>query len=223
MADEPSDLPEPEVPSPEWHRQTIILAAVFIEGGLAFLATFLGWLLQLRPVEQIHWTAEGALWGVVATIPMLAGFFALHTWPIGPLRRIRRFGEEVIRPLLAPCTTMDMFGISVLAGVGEELLFRGVLQGGCERWFGSPVAAVLISALGFGLLHAITLSYGFLAALLGAYLSFVWIETDNLLSAIVAHALYDFVALFWLLRGPGSQSLPPEASSEKEEAAGRPE
>jgi membrane protease YdiL (CAAX protease family) len=224
MVDEPSDLPEPEPPSEETHRQTIVLAAVLIEGGLAFLATLLGWLVGQPPVEKLGWNWAGALWGVAAAVPMVAAFFVLHTYPIGPLRRIRRFGEEVVRPLLAPCTIMDLLGISVLAGVGEEMLFRGVLQAACTRWFESLPAAVAVAALVFGLLHAITLTYALLAALAGAYLGLVWVATDNLLTPIVAHALYDFAVLLWLLRGPGSQVLPPEAKQEEvEEPAGRPE
>jgi membrane protease YdiL (CAAX protease family) len=218
MADEPSDHPEPAPPSEETHRLTIVLAAVFIEGGLAFLATFLGWLVGQPPVEGLFWTVSGALWGVAAAVPLIAVFFVLHTWPVGTLRRIRRFSDEVIRPLLAPCTIADLFGISVLAGVGEEMLFRGVLQAACVRWFGSLPAAVVVASLVFGLLHAITLTYAILAALAGAYLGLVWVASENLLTPIVAHALYDFVVLLWLLRGPGSHT-PPEAKSEEPEEA----
>jgi membrane protease YdiL (CAAX protease family) len=222
MADDPSESPGSEPPSPEMHRQTIVLAAILIEGGLAFLATLLGWMVGQPPVEGLFWTTAGALWGIAAAVPLIAAFFVLHTWPVGPLRRIRRFGDEVIRPLLAPCTTMDLVGISLLAGVGEEMLFRGVLQAGGVRWFGSVPAAVAVASLVFGLLHAITLTYALLAALAGAYLGLVWLATDNLLVPIVAHALYDFVVLLWLLRGPGSQTPAPDAKPEElEEMAAR--
>ena len=57
-------------------------------------------------------------------------------------------------------------------------------------WPGLAVASLL-----FGLLHPITPTYVAIAALLGAYLGAVWLATGNLLTVIVAHALYDFVAL----------------------------
>jgi membrane protease YdiL (CAAX protease family) len=219
MTDEPSDVPEPEVPSEERQRQTIVLTAVLLELGLAVLATVLGWLLGKPPLQQFSWGSDGALWGVAAAVPMVVVFFVLHTWPVGPLRRIRRFGEEVIRPLFAPCTVVDLLGISVLAGIGEEMLFRGLLQVGCAQWFGSLPLAILVGAVLFGVVHAITLTYALLAALAGAYLGIVFAATGNLLSAIVAHTVYDFVALLWLLRGPGSQALPPETRSEEPEEA----
>ena len=37
--------------------------------------------------------------------------------------------------------------------------------------------------------------------MLGAYLGLVWIASGNLLTVIVAHAVYDFVALIVLTRG----------------------
>jgi membrane protease YdiL (CAAX protease family) len=52
-----------------------------------------------------------------------------------------------------------------------------------------------------------------------AYLGLLYELTGNLLTPIVAHALYDFVALVYLTRGPGSD-LPPEPEPEpnKDEA-----
>jgi membrane protease YdiL (CAAX protease family) len=54
----------------------------------------------------------------------------------------------------------------------------------------------------FGLLHPITPTYAVLAALMGAYLGGVWLASGNLLVPIVAHALYDFIALAYLLAPP---------------------
>jgi len=58
---------------------------------------------------------------------------------------------------------------------------------------------VFASAL-FGLAHAITSTYAILAGLIGAYLGWLWLATDNLLTPTVAHAAYDLVALWYLLR-----------------------
>jgi hypothetical protein len=40
-----------------------------------------------------------------------------------------------------------------------------------------------------------------LAAIVGIYLGAIWLLTGNLLVPIVAHAVYDFVALTWFLKG----------------------
>jgi membrane protease YdiL (CAAX protease family) len=77
------------------------------------------------------------------------------------------------------------------------------LQDAFTGWFNVWVGVLLTSLL-FGALHSITLTYAVLAAVMGAYLSFVWMYTENLLVVVIAHALYDFLVLMWLLRGPGA-------------------
>jgi membrane protease YdiL (CAAX protease family) len=131
-------------------------------------------------------------------------FFVVLRWPVGPLARIKHFSEHTLRRMLRACTVIDLLGISVLAGLGEEMLFRGALQGSLQHYLTSFWLALLISSLFFGLLHAITPTYALLAAGIGAYLGVVWHYTDNLLVVTVAHALYDFLALLYLMRGPGS-------------------
>jgi uncharacterized protein len=201
MSDE---LPESPESVADEQRRTIILLAVLVEGGLLAGASLLGWMIDQPPLLHFAWTWEGVLWGIAATVPLVILFFLLQRWPIGPLKRIQRFSEEVIRPLLAPCSTIDLFGISLLAGLGEELLFRGVLQQAFMGWFNFWVGVAVASLL-FGALHAITFTYAVLAAVMGAYLGCVWLYAGhNLLVVIITHALYDFVVLLWLLRGPGA-------------------
>ena len=136
---------------------------------------------------------------------MLLLFVLMLRWPVGPLSRIKQFSEEVIRPLFASCTVLDLAVISLLAGVGEEMLFRGVLQADFSQRWGLWTGIVAASLL-FGALHPITPAYVVLAAGLGVYLGYLWVATGNLLVVIVAHALYDFLALVFLMRGPAIKS-----------------
>lgn len=201
MADE---LPETPESNAEDRRRTVVLLAVLIEGGLLAGASMLGWMLDQPPLHFFQWTWWAVLWGVLAALPLVALFFVLLHSPVRPLQRIQRFSEEVIRPLLAPCSVIDLIGISCLAGLGEEILFRGVIQEAFTNrinvWVGILVASVL-----FGLMHSITFTYALLATLMGAYLGWVWMWADhNLLVIVITHALYDFLVLLWLLRGPGA-------------------
>jgi membrane protease YdiL (CAAX protease family) len=142
-------------------------------------------------------------------------FFLMSHWPLGPLRRIQRFSEEVIRPLMAPCSLLDLFGIALLAGLGEEMLFRGVIQELFSRWFNVWIGLIVGSLL-FGAMHSITFTYALLAALMGVYLGVVWLYADhNLLVVVISHALYDFVVLVWLLRGPGAAAALERHDAEK--------
>jgi membrane protease YdiL (CAAX protease family) len=212
MDEGPPDEPAPDAPS---ERRTVVVLAVVVEGGLIVLALVLGWLLGQPPLRTFAWDCRDALWGLAGTLPMAALFVLMLRWPVGPLRRIQHFSEEVLRPLLAPCTVLDLLGISVLAGLGEEMLFRGVLQGAFAHragpWFGLALASIL-----FGLMHFITPTYAVLAAAMGAYLGLAWQWTGNLLPPVLMHALYDFLVLLYLLRGPGSAAPPKGEAGEGE-------
>jgi membrane protease YdiL (CAAX protease family) len=184
-------------------RRTVLVWAVSIEGGLVALAWLLGWWLDLPPLRTFAWDGGDALKGLAATVPLLVLLVVMFRWPVGPFAGLKRLSEEVLRPALAPCTVVDLVGISILAGIGEEMVFRGVAQAGLERslglWGGLVAASVL-----FGLVHFLSVTYFVLATLMGAYLGALWMYSGNLLVPVVVHGAYDLVALLWLLRGPGS-------------------
>jgi len=197
MEEDPLQEPEEDQPG----REVIIIFAVFFEGGLAPLSLALGWLLGHRPLATFVWSAHDATWGVVAAIPLTLMFLAMLRWPIGPLGWVKKFFDTDVAPLLAKSSWAEIALISVSAGVGEEMLFRGVLQAWLSgiSWLGAAWGLVLASLL-FGLLHPISIVYMVIAAFLGLYLGTVWILGQNLLMVMVTHAVYDFAALAYLIR-----------------------
>jgi uncharacterized protein len=170
-----------------------------IEMSLLLLAALAAWTFGLRLFADFHWNLRDLLLGIGATGPMLLAFICLLRSQAPALQRIRLFLETVLRPAMGSWTFLQLAFLSILAGISEEVLFRAVLQGGLSQVLGVGPALVLASA-GFGLCHWITPTYALLAALVGLYLGGIWLMTGNLLVPIVAHALYDFVALLWLLR-----------------------
>ncbi|MBK1850329.1 CPBP family intramembrane metalloprotease [Marinobacter sp. 1-4A] len=91
--------------------------------------------------------------------------------------------------------------LSVFAGVGEELLFRGAVQGWLAEHTG-PITAVIAASLLFGLVHYVSFTYFVIATGLGLVLGMAYAITDSLLLVMVWHGVYDMVALFCLLRFP---------------------
>jgi membrane protease YdiL (CAAX protease family) len=178
-------------------RVTFFLVAAF-EGSLAGLAWGLGWLLGQPPFEHFSWSRRDALLGLLASLPLLAAFVLMLLFPIGPFARIKHFCDKVIGPMFAGCTLPSLAGISGMAGIGEEMLFRGVLQPVFERSLGLWLALLATNLL-FGLLHPITAMYIVVAALFGAYLGCLYWLSDNLLLVMVTHAVYDFVVLGYLV------------------------
>jgi CAAX protease family protein len=211
--EEPGSQEPPELPGPPDSRTLVVMLAVMVEGGLILTAWVAGWLVGASPLATFFWVPRDALLGVLATLPMLVLFLVCLRWPVGPLRRIRSLTAEVLRPLLAPCTLLDLFGISVLAGLGEEMLFRGVLQAAIRDWAGNPWVALALASVLFGLGHAITPAYVVFATLMGGYLGWLWQMSDNLLLVVITHALYDFVALVVMLRVWKGDRIPEEVIS----------
>lgn len=91
--------------------------------------------------------------------------------------------------------------LSLLAGLGEELLFRGVIQGGIAG-FSHEVVAVGVAAVLFGLVHCLSLAYFLVATLLGALLGAVYTLSDSIVLVIVWHSVYDLTVLVLLRKFP---------------------
>ncbi|MBR30378.1 MAG: CPBP family intramembrane metalloprotease [Spirochaetaceae bacterium] len=175
--------------------------AVFVEGGMGLLAIGLGYLFGYQPLAMIHVELErwpDAL-GLAAIVPMFLGFLLIGKLNLEPLRLLRSKLDQVILPLFRGLYLSDLFWLSILAGVGEELLFRGFFHLWISDWLGLP-AAVILTAVLFGLVHWVTPIYALIAGLMGLLLSASLVYTDNLLVAILVHGLYDFLALWYYLR-----------------------
>jgi uncharacterized protein len=209
------------------------------QGLLIPVALVLGQLLGTTPFElQI----DVVSYGLLAVVPMALTavgldvveerFPALKDVTIATQRAILLFLGGSFRPVF---TCVAALGIGLAAGLGEELLFRGVIQtklvdvllplSGAASTAIVPVAvAILLSSLAFGALHAVTPVYVLLATLASIYFGYLLVAFDgNLTVPIVCHAFYDFGALVYahweigkmttdeqmnLLRGPPQQ--PPE-------------
>jgi membrane protease YdiL (CAAX protease family) len=183
-------------------RHDFLAVAVLFEGGLIGVAGALGWWFDVRPLASLLWDWRGAIWGIAGTLPIFACFLLMNRFPAGPLRRIKQFLVEALGPSLAVCHWYDLLLVAAFAGIGEEILFRGVLQ---------PLAGAVWSNVLFGLVHFITPTYALLAGLLGGYLAWLLHASDNLLAPIIAHGLYDFLAFLVVARECRQAGNHPEA------------
>ena len=86
-----------------------------------------------------------------------------------------------------------VFGAAVIAPLGEELLFRGIILSGLLAHH-SRVCAVLLSAVFFGMLHLDPWTFApiFISGMVWAW----WvIRTGSLLPALFGHALNNLIAV----------------------------
>ena len=184
------------------HRDTarILLFAFLGEG--AFLLTGMVWMLW-RDLP-FAWSAPNVPLATAAAIGLLTAmalaaiqFVLLRLVPErGPVRALRRLYRELLFPLFRASSPIEIVVISILAGVGEEVLFRGAMQ---------PEWGLIVTSLVFGLFHIggrLTVTLGIWAACTGALLGWLTIATGGLLAPIVAHMTYDALALSYLRWGP---------------------
>jgi uncharacterized protein len=184
------------------------VAAALFEASLVAVAIGLGWLLRSPPLATFRFEGRAALIGLAATLPPLAVFWLCLKCPWRPLAEIARITEEMLVPLFHDCRVVELAIIAALAGIGEEMLFRGVLQSAAAAEIGGERGvwlALLIASALFGLLHPITPAYAILAGLIGLYLGALWLASGNLLTPMLAHGAYDFLALVYLVKVRGTR------------------
>ena len=133
--------------------------------------------------------------------PSLHSFFFL--WTLKSNLRVfchhRHLLDSLLRAIFGRWSVLELAIISIIAGFSEEAFFRGAVQGILADRVGVPAALALASLL-FAALHLITWTYALIVAFIGAYLGLLLIWTGNLLTPMVAHAVYDFAALVYFLR-----------------------
>lgn len=175
-------------------RFEFLKLAFQFQGGMTAVALLLGWMTGHPPWQRMQFTLAAFGWGVAATIPMVAFLAITYRSRLPSLVRIRELLHDVLGKPLAACGWLDLCVVAVLAGVSEEFLFRGVLQGWLSGW--GWIAGLILTNILFGLCHAITPLYTVLAALLGVYLSMTFwlIDPPNLVIPICCHSLYDLIA-----------------------------
>jgi len=182
--------------------KTFPLTAAVFEGSLIIFAGVLGWFLKTPPLETFSFSLAALAFGAVSTLPPLGLLWLCLKIRWEPFLEISRIIDELIIPLFRNCSWWELAIIALLAGAGEEMLFRGVIQAAVAQEIGGlhgTWLGLLISSMLFGLLHPLTPVYALLAGLIGFYLGGLWLFGGNLLIPITGHALYDFLALTYFL------------------------
>jgi uncharacterized protein len=176
-----------------------VVFALGFEAAIGGIALFLAWILRIPLAPLLVIDARDAAVAAIGIVLLGSVFFlvARSTWP--PFRRIREQLDAILPRLLAGASLGGIFLIALIAGISEELLFRGVIQHGLDIHTSTWIAVVAANIV-FALAHLITPTYGILALFMGAILSAVLIVTGSLVAAAITHALYDFAALTYYLK-----------------------
>lgn len=163
----------------------LVLAALCTAAGVAGVGPAALGLVALPAGPLLLWSAGLTAAGLAILVLFRMGAGALGVAEHPFLRRLlpRTHAEKTV-----------FVGVSLSAGVGEELVFRGYAIAALAPWFG-PGWAVALSTASFGVVHAYQGLLGFFrTALLGGVLAWGVLATGSLLPAMVAHTLLDLLA-----------------------------
>jgi membrane protease YdiL (CAAX protease family) len=151
----------------------------------------------LRPFDawvKRSWGTDVA-WGSVLFVLDLVGAILLATFLASGAT-----GEVGDDSAVFNLITLDqVFVIAIIAGVGEELVFRGILQGGLHRLLGrGPLAstmAIVIQAVPFAIVHAgyADLDHVIVPFAFGIFIGYVF-RYFGIIPAIMIHTQIDIFA-----------------------------
>jgi CAAX protease family protein len=179
-------------------------ASILVRGIAIVVYVIVLWRLTSRPFGLLGLSAPtdlGSHIGLVLDIVLMA-VLAIEYLRLGkiPPHRLAKLQERIKGYRIMPRSSAEFslfVAVAVMAGIWEELLFRGFLI-----WFFSPVVglvgAIACSALVFGLGHAYQGWRNIVrTALIGAALAIGYVATRSLWWLIVAHAIMDIFGGFF--------------------------
>lgn len=178
--------------------RSVTRTAVIFEAGLGVLAIALAFVFGIDLFGEFSFNMEVLGLSILAVFPLLFLMWVVVHTPWKPFVRILQELERTALPWLAECSFGELVLISIAAGFGEEALFRGLIQAMLSNSLGLWAGLIIASFL-FGLAHLVTPAYGMLAGLIGVYFGLLFVLSGNLLLPISTHALYDLIALTYLM------------------------
>lgn len=143
---------------------------------------FLGILIMVAAIPLAGWLGQ-----INRQLPLSP---SLYEWVETTEKQNAIQAETLLNQHSISQLLLNLLFIAVFAGIGEELLFRGVIQRLLIRWFRNPWAGIWVTAILFSAFHFQFL--GFLPRiLLGVLLGAIYWYSGNLWTAILAHFFYD--------------------------------
>ena len=181
----------------------VLILALLTQLGLIALSWWCATVLDLPPRWGVPWR-DVTLGIAIASALAVANHYLLtrapSNWVVDGVRGVYR---ETIVPLFGGLRPAGAVVIGAAAGVGEEWLFRGILQ---------PLTGIGIATVLFGAAHVGNmrmLPFGVWATGMGLVMGTLAIITGGLTAPMVAHGVYDMLALEYIRRSPDRAPVRP--------------
>jgi uncharacterized protein len=137
----------------------------------------------------ISWTAE------INSHLKLPGIMAgIEQWMQSSEESAGNIMEAFMKNTSIAALLVNILMIAILPAMGEELVFRGIIQKHLVEWTGSKHLGIIIAALTFAAIHL--QFYGFLPRfLLGLGFGYIYVWTGNLWLPILAHFINNIISV----------------------------
>jgi membrane protease YdiL (CAAX protease family) len=167
--------------------------------GLMLLGMFIAIFYQ-------PWSWFGGLgWLALPLGAVLGGgvYLLMFSVSASPLLRVNSIQSllSMLHNLFKNFTWTQIIIVSLLAGVGEEILIRGGLQSILIS-LTSPIVGMLLASLIFGAMHFISKIYVLITFIIGFVFALAFYLTDSMLLVMVAHTVYDIFAFAMIVKFP---------------------
>ncbi|WP_461107237.1 lysostaphin resistance A-like protein [Spirosoma koreense] len=201
-----SDLAAHPTASPSrWYELMILQAVNHL--GTFLLPTLAYWaFIERRSWQQFNARPVSAVTGLGLVVLIVIAFMPFDgliiEWnqnlhlpeTLAPVEQWVRDQEKNLEGITKYLTTFEsplqllvaMLVIAVIPAIGEETLFRGVLQRNLSYWTGNPHVGIWLAAALFSAIHVQFLGF-FPRMLLGALFGYLYLWSGNLWIPILAH------------------------------------
>ncbi|GMO33587.1 MAG: hypothetical protein Pg6B_03930 [Candidatus Azobacteroides pseudotrichonymphae] len=197
--------------SPEWMKNMQFFQTI---GVFIFPAIICAWLFSDNYKSYLHIDTafQGSIIGLVmlsilVIIPFLNGIYVFNQQMVFPkclngleawMKNYEKLSQNVIERMLYVYRWQDLVSniliVCIFTAIGEEFIFRGILQNLLNRFIKNQYLVIWIVAILFSIVHL--QFYGFLSRmLLGAYLGYLLYYTGNIWISILAHFMNNFLGV----------------------------
>jgi len=172
-----------------WFFSTNIKKYLYLEGAPNMLNIVLVIFLMWSAIPVINYLAH-----VNSLMQFPGGLKGIENWMIQKEEEAQFLTESFLTADTFQVYLVNLFMMAVLPAIGEELLFRGILQKLFTEWTKNAHLGIFIAAFLFSAIHI--QFFGFIPRLvLGMLFGYMLIWTGNLWLPIVAHFINNATAV----------------------------
>lgn len=183
-----------QIQRPITFREVLPSALIILLAGVIFSVFSAPW----------KWSGHyGVLAGPIGMVMGVSIYLLAYLFFCSPAMKTKSMHSllESLHHLFKNFTWAQIIAVSALAGVGEELLIRGVLQTFLVGSLGS-IIGIFTASLIFGLLHFMTKTYVLFTLSLGLLFGVTFHYSNSMIVVMVGHAVYDVIAFSLIVKFP---------------------